>query len=293
MPGLDDAQARADSMPSSGGFDTYPVLQLKDGDIAYCRFIGDGGSTDKFTDSGYFHQISLISKKTNQPYQRMVFCARSKDEPDSPPSSCEYHEGVHGAEAAKVRLQLGLWLWVTGVVRKNQNKDALKDASKAYPTMKMANGLEVFYEKIEGPVVYKRGPGKGSEFMTALKLIRDLQGGLNKSDFNIQRRGAGMEDTTYSHSPVAGTTDKQYTDQQKAVIAELPSIMELFSGAETWPRTMNNGGGMNEMIDPATLTSLAPTVTATIVPPTGEAQEELPFDLVGATTEETPKGSVF
>ena len=305
MAGLDAIQKRADEMPSSSGFDTYPTMALFDGDTAIVRFIGTGATGDPYTDSAYFHKEVRISKRTNKPYTHETVCLRSWDDKDSGVvTPCPNCGGENGVEAAKVSLKIGLWMWITGITRANQHKDATTNPSSAYPIAQLPNGQRVFWEAIDGPIVYKRGPGKDRSFLNELRLMRDIAGSLNALDYSIHRKGKGMDDTNYTHIPDPSTRDRQLTDIQKEVISQLPTIAELFSGKETWPRTMTQDEGGNEMIDPATLTTLAavPVVTPAlpVMPPPQEVNlGALPMEVdAGVDTPpvvppQGPKGSVF
>lgn len=299
MPGLDDAQRRADEMPQGGSWDTYPTLSLLDGDRAYIRFIGTGNADDVLVDSAYFHRVTLMSKKTGKPYNKDVYCPRSIDQNDGPVTPCEYHDGVHGLEASKVKLQIGCWLWVSGIHRANQNKEAMQDPNKGWGVMEVGDPpRKIFWETVNGPQVYKRGPGKGGSFMNQLKLIRDLQGGLNTTEFVIRRQGSGMEDTEYFHEPIAGTKDKAWEEAQKVIIAQLPGIQELFSGGETWPRTAKDPGA-NDFIDPSTLTSLTPTTPVAAPAPAVVSPEAVAAAVAAKAPAEVPpleappRGGVF
>jgi hypothetical protein len=264
MPGLDSAKERAAAMPSSGGgFDTYPTLSLKDRDVAYVRFIGDGGGDDKYTDSGYFHREQKVSQRTNNPYTQTIFCARSFDTPDGDVTPCEWCEGKHGQDAAKVVLQIGLWIWCGTILRNKQREQKEILAGKAaFPTKTDKEGRVFFVDEINGPLVYQRGPGKNQSFLDQLKLMRDMAGGLNTMGFTIVRTGSGRDDTNYTHNPIVESKGKEWTEEQKEIIAQLPSIAEIFSGRETWPRTMSAGGAANEMITPESLQTLQPSAPA-------------------------------
>lgn len=288
MPGLDDAQRRAEEIPQGGSWDLFPTIQLYDGDTAYIRFVGDGGAEDIYTDSAYFHRVSLISKKSGKPYNREMYCQRTLNK-ELP---CEYCDSQHGPDAQKVTLRIGLWSWVSGIHRANQNPDALKDPNKGYDVREIGNPPQkIFWENIEGPMVFKRGPGRGQAFMNQLKLIRELQGGLNTIAFALKRVGATMENTDYQLNPRHETKGQDWTDEQKVVLQQLPGIQELFSGSETWPRSAQAAG--NQMIDPSQLTTLAPTApAASEINP--EAVAAAPVSTpVAAEVPETKRGGVF
>lgn len=261
MPGLDDAKKRAEEMPQGGGFNTYPELRLEENEIAYVRFCGTGASDDLLTESALFHQVQRVSKKSGNPYQQSTYCARSFDDKEAgEKSECEYCDGIHGMDAAKVRLQIGMWLWVTSIIR-SKPRDLVKNPGPMYEQEMDSMNRPFFVERLNAPLVWTRGPGQKSEFLDRLTLMRDLGDGLNNCVYTITRRGSGRDDTKYNLDPVKDTKGKAWEPEVLEVIKGLPSIRELFSGAETYPRTMQNNPD-NEMITAESLQTLNPSEPA-------------------------------
>lgn len=265
---LDDIQKRYDERPKgTGGWQTYPTLRLDNGDQAFVRFLGTGLQGDELISSASFHRVQRISKRTNQPYAANVYCTRSVEVE----SNCEFCAGIHGAEAQKTRMVIGAWLWVSHIVRSQQNKEAVSDASKAYPVEELG-GRKVFVERINGPVVWERGPGKDSEFISKLMLMRNLLGQLNKCDIIVARQGSGMNDTYYNMTPIQETANKPLTPEQSAIIPELPAIQDVFSGAKEWPPKPEN-----EQMTPEQLNSLVASGASSTSPTISEEERKTIF----------------
>lgn len=234
MPGLGDVQERAESMPSGADWNKYPTIRLEDGDRAIIRMIGTGQDGDIFTDSGTFHAEPRLSQRTGNAYQVLRYCPRNIDQQ----LECDFCSGSHGPDAAKVRLIIGIWAWVWGTVKAKPPRGFGQDSRITnWPMKQMADGSSVMWEEIDGPMVYRRGPGKGNEFITQLRMILNLTGGLNRGQFQLIRKGSTRDDTKYMLEPVPGTADMEWTGEQEVQIKQLPSIAELFADKETWPRS--------------------------------------------------------
>lgn len=218
-----------ENMPKGQGqFGNYPTLNLKDGDIALFHYLADGGEDDPLCDAAKFHSVDAISNKTQKAYSKEVFCSRSYDEPDSPPSDCESCAGANGIGAQKVSMKMGIWVWCYCILHKI-NKDNMP-----WPQVPF-QGKTYYREDVEAPVVWKRGPGKDGVNIHQISMVKSMQGTLNKSDFTLVRTGASMQDTVYRPDVLEGKAGVPLNDEQKAIIPKLPSIRDLFTGKRKWP----------------------------------------------------------
>lgn len=222
-------QQMADSMPKGQGqFGNYPTLSLKDGDVALFHYLADGGEDDPLCDAAKFHSVDAISQKTQKAYAKEVFCERTYDNPEDPPSDCECCSGAHGLSAQKLKMQFGIWIWCYCILHKvnpdKQNWEQVPFQGKTY-----------YKETVEAPIVWKRGPGKDQIHIQQVSLVRNMQGTLNKSDFIVTRTGSTMQDTVYKPDVLEGKAGTELNEEQRAIIPKLPSIRDLFRGKAKWP----------------------------------------------------------
>jgi hypothetical protein len=210
-----------------GGF--LPELRLQANERAHVRFLGTGTEEDdeygkaNLFGIGKVHQIMQISKKGSK-YNIDKYCTMEDN------GECEWCDQVGETEnVSKAVNRIAGWIWVQDIWHEHANpKRPDEEDGEPWVVAKTKVGKTFYVENVERILLFRKGYGGKGYLLNFLMTHLEHYGTLADREYEIQRQGKGMLDTSYSITPIGEASE---LDPDVATLAsELPGIEFVLQG---------------------------------------------------------------
>ena len=208
LKGIGAIKKKTDEAIANASKNRILQIKLKDGEQALFRFLTEPDSVI----SAEFHTVKEITPKGE--WRVKKYCSQD--------SSCKYC-----AEGSTTGELIFLWTYCYYILHKQQNPRLDTDPeSPKWKRVKVGEQI-YFQEEVNGPRVFRTGPGKGYTYKTNLINYANEYGTYMDRDYKWIREGAQKEDTAYTLMP---KDPKPMGDEVKKVLKELPDLTKVVSG---------------------------------------------------------------
>jgi hypothetical protein len=210
LKGMDVIKEKTQEAQASSGKNRVRWLQIKEGEVALLRFL---------TDKEDIIQAEMHSAKKITPkgeYYIKVYCKMQDNQP------CEHCAG--GLSKGPMYF---LWAYVYEIFHKAQNPKLAQypDADKwERVTVK---DVPYYKETVNGPMIFRTGPGKDQKYKNMLVNFSDEYGTLCDRDYKWLRTGGSKETTDYS---LISKDPKKITKEVVEVRDSIPELGDVVSG---------------------------------------------------------------
>ena len=186
------------------------TLRLGDGETASLRFLTD---KEDIIEALMHTVVKVTPQYTSRP---KVYCKAQDGQP------CEYD--AQGIPATPMYF---LWAYVYEIMHKEQNPKLARfpDAVK-YERLEK-NGEVGYKEAVNGPMLFRTGPGKDKKYKNMLINLADEYSTLCDRDYKYKRTGSNKDNTDYS---LIGKDQKKMTKEIIEVQKSLPDLGDVVSG---------------------------------------------------------------
>ena len=207
---MNQIKEKAQEAKANFGKNRIRWIDLKDGDIALLRFI---------TDQEDIIQAEMHSVKKMTPRGEFFIKEYCKSQDNQPCELC--------AQGVPTSPMYFMWAYVYDIMRRQQNPRLARFPDAEKWERVVVKDIPFFKEAVNGPAIFRIGPGKDQKYKNMLVNFADEYGTLCDRDYKLVRTGGAKETTDYS---LIAKDPKKASKEVLQAKKDVPELADVVSG---------------------------------------------------------------
>lgn len=210
LKGMTSIKEKAQEAQANSGKNRVRWLNLAEGDVALLRFI---------TDKEDIIEAEMHSAKRMTPKGERFSKVYCKSQDNQPCELC-----AQGVSSSPMYF---LWAYVYEIMHRQQNPRLAQFPDAQKWERVVVKDVPFYKETVNGPMIFKTGPGKDKKYKNMLVNFSDEYSTLCDRDYKWLRTGSTKETTDYSLMPKDA---KKAIKEVAAAAKDLPDLGDVISG---------------------------------------------------------------